>query len=257
MTLAFELAKRINALRYEGLPAEAVHWAKVGILDTVGVTLAGAREDCTRIVEGIATRCATGPSLIFGGNRRTAPLEAALVNGTASHALDFDDMNNTLGGHPSVPILPALFALAAEAGASGRDFLAAYVAGFEAECKIAMGVQFHHYTKGWHPTATLGVFGAAAACAKLLKLPDDKTATALSIADSLAAGIKANFGTMVKPLHIGHCTRNGMFAALLARDGFTAGDRVFEHKQGFFNVFNGEGNYDAGKILPAWAQPLA
>jgi len=256
MTLALELAKRINSLTFNKLPREAIHWAKVGILDTVGVTLAGAREDCTRIVEGIATRGVTGPSLIFGGRRRTAPLEAALVNGTASHALDFDDMNNTLGGHPSVPILPALFALADEIGASGRDFLAAYVAGFETECKIGMGVHFYHYTKGWHPTATLGVFGAAAACAKLLKLSDDQTATALSIAASLAAGIKANFGTMVKPLHIGHCTRNGMFAALLARDGFSAGDRVFEHKQGFFNVFNGEGNYDAGKILPAWAQPL-
>ncbi len=256
MTLAFELAKRINALTFDQLPREAIHWAKVGILDTVGVTLAGAREDATRIVDGIAARGATGPSLIFGGNRRTAPLEAALVNGTASHALDFDDMNNTLGGHPSVPILPALFALADEIGASGRDFIAAYVAGFETECKIALAVHFHHYTKGWHPTATLGVFGAAAACAKLLKLPDEKTATALSIAASLAAGIKANFGTMVKPLHVGHCTRNGMLAALLARDGFGAGDRVFEHKQGFFNVFNGEGNYDAGRILPAWAQPL-
>jgi 2-methylcitrate dehydratase PrpD len=256
MTLALELARRINSLTFNELPREAIHWAKVGILDTVGVTLAGAREDCARIVDGIAARGATGPSLIFGGKRRTAPLEAALVNGTASHALDFDDMNNTLGGHPSVPILPALFALADEIGASGRDFLAAYVAGFETECKIALAVHFHHYTKGWHPTATLGVFGAAAACAKLLKLSDDKTATALSIAASLAAGIKANFGTMVKPLHVGHCTRNGMLAALLARDGFGAGDRVFEHKQGFFNVFNGEGNYDAGRILPAWAQPL-
>jgi 2-methylcitrate dehydratase PrpD len=256
MALALELAKRINALTFATLPPEAIHWAKIGILDTVGVTLAGAREDCARIVDGIAARGAAGPSLIFGGNRRTAPLEAALVNGTASHALDFDDMTNNLGGHPSAPILPALFALADETGASGRDFVAAYVAGFETECKIAMGVHFYHYTKGWHPTATLGVFGAAAACAKLLKLPDDKTATALSIAASLAAGIKANFGTMVKPLHVGHCTRNGMFAALLARDGFSAGDRVFEHKQGFFNVFNGEGNYDAGKILPAWGQPL-
>jgi 2-methylcitrate dehydratase PrpD len=256
MTLATELANRINALRYESLPAEAVQGAKVGILDTIGVTLAGAREDCARIVDGIAARGATGPSLIFGSNRRTAPLDAALVNGTAAHALDYDDCNNTLGGHPSVPILPALFALADEIGASGRDFIAAYVAGFETECKIALGVHFYHYTKGWHPTATLGVFGAAAACAKLLKLSDEKTATALSIAASLASGVKANFGTMVKPLHIGHTTRNGMFAALLARDGFSAGDRVFEHKQGFFNVFNGEGNYDAGKILPAWAQPL-
>ena len=255
MTLALELAKRIIALTYDTLPPEAIHWAKVGILDTVGVTLAGSREETPRIVEGIASHGA-GPSLVFGGSRRAGPLDAALVNGTASHALDFDDCNNTLGGHPSAPILPALFALADEIGASGREFVAAYVAGFETECKVAMGVQFHHYTHGWHPTATLGVFGAAAACAKLLRLPDDRIATALAIAASLASGIKANFGTMTKPLHIGHCTRNGLFAALLARDGFTANANAFGHKQGFFNVFNGEGNYDAGKILPAWAKPL-
>ena len=255
MTLAQELAQRINALSFNDLPVEAIHWAKVGILDTVGVTLAGASEEATRIVEG-TTRGSSGPSLVFGGIRRVGALEAALVNGVASHALDFDDCNNTLGGHPSAPVLPALFALADEAGASGRDFIAAYVAGFETECKLAMGVHFHHYTKGWHPTATLGVFGSAAACAKILKLSEEKTATALAIAASLASGIKANFGTMTKPLHVGQCTRNGLFAALIARDGFTAGDRAFEHKQGLFNVFNGEGNYDAGKILPAWAKPL-
>jgi 2-methylcitrate dehydratase PrpD len=257
MTLAQELAKRINALRYEDLPPEAVHWAKIGILDTVGVTLAGAREDTARIVENvIASGAGAGTSLVFGGNRRVSALDAALVNGAASHALDFDDCNNTLGGHPSAPILPGLFALADGIGASGRDFIAAYVAGFETECKIALGVHFYHYTKGWHPTATLGVFGSAAACAKLLKLPDDRMATALAIAASLASGIKANFGTMTKPLHIGHCTRNGLFAALLARDGFTANDGALEHKQGFLNVFNGAGNYDAGKILPAWGKPF-
>jgi 2-methylcitrate dehydratase PrpD len=257
MTLALELAKRINALTYDKLPPEAIHWAKIGILDTVGVTLAGAHEDTTRIPEGIVTAGSSGPSLIFGGNRRVAALDAALVNGTAAHALDFDDMTNRLGGHPSAPILPALFALADELGASGRDFIAAYVAGFETECKLGLGVHFHHYTKGWHPTATLGVFGSAAACARLMKLSDEKVAVALAIAASLASGIKANFGTMVKPLHVGHCTRNGLFAALLARDGFTANAATaFEHKQGYFNVFNGEGNYDAGKVLPEWGQPF-
>jgi len=256
MTLTQELAKRINALRYEDLPPEAIHWAKVGILDTVGVTLAGALEETTRIVQdALALGAGAGTSLVFGGNLRVSALDAALINGTASHALDFDDMNNTLGGHPSAPILPALFALADETGASGRDVIAAYVAGFETECKLGLGVHFHHYTKGWHPTATLGVFGCAAACSKLMKLPDDKVALALAIAASLASGIKANFGTMVKPLHIGHCTRNGLFAALLARGGFTANPGVFEHKQGFFNVFNGLGNYDAGKVLPTWGQP--
>ena len=257
MMLAVELAKRINALRYEDLPPEAIHWAKVGILDLVGVTLAGAGEDTTRIPRDILVRGSSGgPALVFGGSTRIAALDAALVNGTAAHALDFDDCNNTIGGHPSAPILPALIALADETGASGRDFIAAYVAGFETECKIGKGVHLYHYTHGWHPTATLGVFGSAAACAKLMKLPDDKVATALAIAASLSSGIKANFGTMVKPLHVGHCSHNGLFAALLARDGFTANPAAFEHKQGFFNVFNGPGNFDAAKILPAWAKPL-
>ena len=257
MTLAQELAKRINALSYDGLPPEAVQAAKVGILDYVGVTLAGCREETALIPARVLTHGATaGAALIFGSNTRLNALDAALVNGTASHALDFDDTNNTLGGHPSAPILPALIALADETGASGRDVITAYVAGFETECKLGLGVHLYHYTHGWHPTATLGIFGSAAACAKLLKLPEDRIATALAIAASLASGIKANFGTMVKPLHVGHGSRNGLFAALLARDGFTANQGAFEHKQGFFNVFNGEGNYDAARILPAWANPL-
>src|SRR5262245_35831450 len=175
MTLTLELAKRINALRYEDLPPEAVHWAKIGILDYIGVTLAGAHEDTTRIPLQVLLRGAgSGPALVFGTTTRAAPLDAALINGTASHALDFDDCNNTIGGHPSAPILPSLIALADETGASGRELIAAYVAGFETECKLGLGVHLYHYTHGWHPTATLGAFGSAAACATLLKLPEDK-----------------------------------------------------------------------------------
>ncbi len=255
MSFATELSNKIKSLQFNTLSADAVHWAKVGILDTVGVTIAGAQEDATRIVLGVSGS-ASGPSLVFGHARRIGALDAALVNGTASHALDFDDCNNTLGGHPSVPILPALFALADETGATGKDFIAAYVAGFETECKLSMVVNFYQYTRGWHPTTTIGVFGSAAACAHLLKLSVEQTATALSIAASLAAGVKSNFGTMTKPLHVGHCARSGLFAALLARDGFTAGATAFEHKQGYFEVFNGAGNYDASRALPAWANPL-
>jgi len=256
MPLALELAKRIRALTFDELPSEAVHWAKVGVLDYLGVTLAGSHEPAARLaLEALGTPAA-GTAALFGMGRRAGALDAAIVNGTASHALDFDDCNNTFGGHPSAPILPALFALADEVGASGRDFLTAYVTGFEVETKIALAVHFHHYMKGWHPTATLGGFGAAAACAKLMGLDDERTATALAIAASFASGIKANFGTMVKPLHVGHCTRNGLYAARLARAGFTAGPEAFEHKQGFFNVFNGEGTYDASRILERWTHPL-
>ena len=254
MGFALELAQRITALDYQDLPDDAIHWARIGILDTLGVTLAGANDPCATIVANVLA--SQGRALLLGTARRVSALDAALVNGTASHALDFDDCNNTLGGHPSAPILPALFALADEIGASGRDFITAYVAGFETETKISMGVNFYQYTRGWHPTSTIGVFGATAACAKLMKLDPERTATALAIAASLASGVKSNFGTYVKPLHVGHCSRNGLFAALIARDDYTASPVAFEHKQGYFEVFNGAGNYDAGKILPDWGKPF-
>src|SRR5690349_10125619 len=255
MQLAHELARRSAALRFDDLPPQAVHWAKVGVLDTVGVTLAGSAEPAAQILGAIVAPGA-GARLVLGSADRTSALDAALTNGTAAHALDFDDCNNTLGGHPSAPILPALFALADERPTDGRTFIAAYVAGFETECKLALGVNFHHYTKGWHATATLGVHGAAAAACHLLGLDARRTATALAIASSLASGIKANFGTMTKPLHVGHCARSGLFAALLAERDFTANAGAFEHNQGFLDVFNGPGTYDTAGILAHWGAPF-
>ncbi len=256
MTLLEQIAEKIVAIRYEDLPKEAVDWTKAAILDTVGVTLAGAGEDCARIVERtVAVGGAHGDCLIFGGDRRSGPLDTALINGTAAHALDFDDVSNSLGGHPSAPILPALFALAETQDCTGATFIAAYVAGFETETRIARGVHFHHYEKGWHPTATLGVFGAAASCCHLMRLSAAQTAQALAIAASLASGLKANFGTMTKPLHVGHTARSGLFAAMLAREGFTANSAAMEHKQGFLEVFNGAGTYDAAAMLKDWGNP--
>lgn len=257
MTIAEGLADRIGCVTYESLPDDALHWARVAILDTVGVTLAGAREPCAQITARVVTGgVSTGPSLIFGTDHRAAPLDATLINGAAAHALDFDDCSNTLGGHPSATILPALFALAETRDVDGRAFITAYIAGFETEARISRGINFHHYEKGWHPTATIGVFGAAAACAHLLRLPPDRTAVALGLAASFASGIKANFGTMTKPFHVGHCSRNGLLAALLVSEGFTANPGAFEHKQGFLEVFNGAGNYNAEAILSDWANPL-
>ncbi len=256
MTIAESLAERIATVTFEALPDEAVHWAKVAVLDTVGCTLAGANEDCARIIGHAATiGTSGGDCLVFGTSRRVAPLDAALINGTAAHALDYDDCSNTLGGHPSAPILPALFALADMRDISGRSFLASYVAGWEAETRIAHGINFHHYEKGWHPTATIGVFGSTAACSHMLGLSPSQTARALALAATFSSGIKANFGTMTKPLHVGHAARNGLLAALLAADGFTASANAFEHKQGFLNVFNGAGNYNADAILANWGEP--
>jgi len=257
MLLSEEIAARAAAITYQSLPPEAVRWAKMGILDYVGVTIAGSAEPAARIASAVlAEHSSSDRCSLFGRSERTAPLDAALINGTASHALDFDDISNTMGGHPSAPVLSALFAVADETGCTGRDFISAYVAGFEVETKIARGVHFHHYTKGWHPTATLGVFGAAVACARLFDLSEPQVATALAIAASSACGIKANFGTMTKPLHVGQCSRSGLFAAKLAQQGFTASADAFEHKQGFLNVYNGEGTYDTSRIFDTWAAPL-
>ena len=253
---AMALAERATALNSEHVGVDALHWARVGMLDALGVTLAGSREDATRLAAA-ALDLAEGPSLLLGHRRRVGALDAALVNGTASHALDFDDSSNTMGGHPSAPVLSALLALAQEQGASGREFVLAYVTGFEVETKVALAVNFHHYQKGWHPTATLGVFGAAAACARLMGLDAERMATALALSASFASGIKSNFGTMAKPLHVGQCARNGLLAARLAQRGFTANTRsVFEHEHGFLDVFNGPGTYDTSRAIAAWAAPL-
>jgi len=254
MTLATDLAKRILATRYAELPHEAIHWAKIGLLDTIGCMIAGSRDKSTQIVTRVTTG-SSGPCLLFGQDRRVAALDAAQINGTAAHALDLDDCSNTLGGHPSAAVLPALFALADETGASGEQFIAAYVAGFETECKLSLCLNFHQYTKGWHPTTSIGIFGGTAAACYLAGLPVDKTAIALGMAASMAAGIKSNFGTDTKPLHVGNCSRSALFATVLAREGFTASPGAFEHKQGYLNVFNGEGNYDVTKIFPKWGAP--
>ncbi|MBI1985160.1 MAG: MmgE/PrpD family protein [Rhodospirillales bacterium] len=256
-TIAGELARRIVAMRYGDLPEQAIRWAKIGILDTVGVTLAGSVEDCVRIVAGVeGIGAAQGSSLVFGTNRRVPALDAALINGTASHALDFDDVGESIGGHPSVPLVSAIMALGEQVDAGGKDAILAYVVGFETESRIARAVHPYHYDRGWHPTTTVGVFGTVAAAARILKLGEAETAMALNLATSLAAGVKANFGTMTKPLHVGHSARSGVLAALLAKGGFTAGKRAFEHPQGYFNVFNGAGNYDAAKVFKHWADPL-
>ncbi len=255
MTLAEELAQRIVATRHADLTPQAVDYAKIGLLDTLGVALAGSREDASRIGETI---CASepGPSTMFGRDRRVNPLAAAFVNGIAANVLDFDDCTDHLGGHPSAPVLPALIALGEKMNASGRDLLLAYVVGFEVETQIAKGVNFHHYEKGWHATATLGIFGAAAGCAKLLNLDARQTAIALSLGASFSCGLKSNLGSMAKPLHVGHAARNGLLAALLAQEGYTANADALEHEQGFLNVYNSECNYSIARILEKWGTPF-
>lgn len=255
--LAVRVAANICGFHQTTVSAFALEQARTAIIDTVAVALAGMSQDCTQILLRTPGICsAPGPSLIFGTSRRTSALDAALVNGTAAHALDYDDFSGVMGGHQSVPIVPAIFALGEERHASGKQILLAYIVGVETEIRCSRAVNFHHYDKGWHPTSTLGVFGAAAATAYLIGLDTTRITMALAIAASLASGLKANFGTMTKPLHVGHCGRNGLLSTLLAEGGFDANPAAFEHAQGFLNVYNGEGFYDAERLLANWGNPL-
>lgn len=256
-TILQRLAERVVGFGSEQLTAKAKQQIGTCITDALGVTLAGIPDPSTTVlldVPGIAS--APGPCLIFGTARRTSALDAALVNGTASHALDYDDFSAAMGGHPTVTLAPMLLALGEERHASGLELMTAFAIGIEVEIRLARAVNFHHYDKGWHPTSTLGIFGAAAAAARMLELDLVRTATALAIAASMASGIKANFGTMTKPLHVGRCGRDGLFAALLAERGFDAAHDAMEHVQGFLNVFNGPGTFDTARIFDGWASPL-
>lgn len=254
--LAQALAERVVAFRREDVSELAGTTALKSIADTVGVTLAGSREDATRLLASIHATDGLGGATLLGLPGSASPMDAALVNGTASHALDFDDFAATLGGHHSAPITTALLAASAGRKVTGTEFLTAYVVGSEVSILLATGVHPHHYDKGWHPTATLGVFGTTAAVAKLLGLDVEQTTRALALATSLASGIKANFGTMTKPLHVGLTARSGLMAALLAQRGFTANPGAFEHHQGFLEVFNGPGTYDMSTIMARFANPL-
>src|SRR6266478_6587446 len=232
--LTMALAERASALRYDDLPAAASALARQCVLDYLGVALAGAADPLVRILLDELTEAAGAPQAsIIGHNARLPALSAALVNGAASHALDYDDVNMAMPGHPSVAILPALLALAELKGSSGREVITAFVAGYETACRIGAALQPGHYNLGFHATSTVGCFGAAAACARLLGLDTAATATALGVAGTQAAGLKSQFGTMCKPFHAGKAAQNGLLAARLASRGFTSRADIVECEQGF------------------------
>ena len=229
------LAEQARSLTFADLPDDVRALARQCVLDYVACTLAGSKEDLTGILLAEMEEAGGSPlATVIGHGARLPVLSAALVNGAASHALDFDDVNLSMTGHPSVVLLSALLALAEERGSSGRDVLTAFVAGYELQCRLGLLLAPGHYNVlGFHATGTLGSFGAAAACAHLLQLDAGQFATALGIAGTQAAGLKSMFGTMCKPLHAGKAAYHGLLAARLARRGFTSRPDVVECPQGF------------------------
>ncbi|HET6794325.1 MAG TPA: MmgE/PrpD family protein [Acidimicrobiales bacterium] len=241
-----EVAARAAGLRFEDLPDPVVEVARQCLLDWLGVTVAGSTDETARLMTAeladLAGRTGedTTPagegaigSSVVGRRLRLAPHDAALVNGTASHALDYDDVNDAMIGHPSVPLWPAVLALGEWLGCDGPTLITAFVAGYETECRIGRALGTEHYQRGFHATGTAGTFGAAAACSRLLGSDPATTAVALGLAATQAAGLKSMFGTMAKPLHAGRAASAGLVAARLAARGFTAHPAAVECEQGF------------------------
>ncbi|GBD11538.1 hypothetical protein HRbin23_01205 [bacterium HR23] len=249
------LARFASTLSYEDIPPEAVRIAKEVTLDCLGVALAGSVDGVGRIVKSVVRKMGGRPeATVIGAPWKTSAPNAALANGAMGHALDYDDMGMSVG-HPTVPVLPAVLALGERIHASGKEVLTAFIAGLEVEGKLgAAGREL--YSQGFHSTSIYGTVGAAAACARLLRLTPSQTQMALGIAASLASGLKDNFGTMTKPLHPGHSAWGGVVSALLAQEGYTARADVLEAPYGFMDAFVGKGRWDAEKVVTDLGHPF-
>ncbi len=227
------LASNASKLNLGDVPQDAITVAKQCCLDWLGVTLAARAEPLadmlavTAAEEGGHADCT-----LIGRGTKASLAQAALINGSMGHALDYDDVIVPMG-HPTVPVAPVVFALGERRDVSGESVLTAFIAGIETECRIARMLGRSHYERGWHSTATFGTFGAAAAAGRLLALDGNLMAHAFGIAGTQAAGLKSVFGTMCKPLHAGKAAANGLLAARLAAQGFTSNPAILEVEQGF------------------------
>ena len=248
-TLFGRLAERWSSVDDDEVPDDAARVARHCVLDWFACALAGSREPLSRILveQGVAGE-GPGPATLVGRAPMVAPRAAALVNGAAGHALDFDDTHMLLSGHPTAPVLPALLALAEEHDAAGLAVRTALVAGIEVECRVGALVAPGHYRAGWHATGTIGTIGAAAACARLLRLDAQRTAHALALAATQAAGLKASFGTMAKPLHAGKAAADGLLSARLAAAGFTGNPALLEAPQGLGEAAGGGTVLDSSRL---------
>ncbi|MFZ0268299.1 MmgE/PrpD family protein [Caulobacter sp.] len=225
---------RLSRAAAVDIPPATLEMARLCVLDWFGLALAGSREPLSALLRDSALADGARPTAsVVGHGRAFSPRQAALVNGAAGHALDYDDVNLAMRVHPTTVILPGLLALAEAHRLSGRAVLEAFVAGYEAAGLIGTALSASHYARGFHATGTIGVFGAAAACAHLLGLDEAQTAIAYGLAGSQAAGLKAQFGTMAKSLHAGRAAEAGLASALWARDGMTARTDILEHPRGF------------------------
>lgn len=258
--LTSTLAQFASGLEFEDVPEAAWPTVRTGFIDCVATMGAGRSETAVKILRNVLGAGSGGEAtLCLDAGKASAP-DAAWINGTAAHALDYDDV--ALRGHPSTVLVPALLAEGEALNCSGRTLVTAYVAGYEVWADLVDRERGKHHDKGWHPTGIFGPLAAAAACARLRRLDPVQTAAALGIAASRAGGLMANFGTMTKSFHAGCAAHSGIIAARLAAQGMTSARDVIEHPQGFLNAVSPAGEYAAedtsiGKIWQIVRQGLS
>jgi 2-methylcitrate dehydratase PrpD len=239
------LARFVRESAFGDLPDAVVHEAKRAVLNWVGCAVGASRHATLEsALAGLAPFFGPAQATVLGRRERIDVLHAALMNGLSSHTFDFDDTHLKTVIHPAGPVASAILALAEHRPIDGRAFIHAFVLGVEVECRIGNAVYPSHYDVGWHITGTAGVFGSAAACGRLLGLDETQMVFALGIAATQAAGLREMFGSMCKPLHPGMAAKNGLYAALLAKSGFTSSPVGIEGRRGFANVLATARNYD-------------
>jgi 2-methylcitrate dehydratase PrpD len=236
--LTAELGAFLAGMRGCACPAPALRSIRTGFTDCVAVLIAGQNEPAVRIA-ATCIGAETPPDGRLVGHLGASAPQAALVYGTAAHALDYDDTG--LAGHPSAVLAPAILAEAAEVGADGAMMVRAYLGGYEVWADLIRRDDDSHHHKGWHPSAVFGTLAAASASAVLRGLDADAAARSLGIAASLAGGVVANFGTMTKPFQVGRAAQSGLLAARLAERGLTAAPDALEHDLGFLRALSPKG----------------
>jgi 2-methylcitrate dehydratase PrpD len=238
-----KLATFIVSTQTQNISDEIFEHAKIAFMDWLAVCIAGKNDPLVKkLISHIDIMGGNGQSTVICDGSQRNVCDTALINGAASHALDYDDTLVSFLGHPSVTVFPSVLALCEWKKLSGKDFLTAYLIGIQTGGTIGACASLDHYMAGWHATSTLGPFASAAACARLLKLDKEKTQHALGIAGTQSSGLKRVFGSMCKPFHAGRSAQAGLFAALMAENGFTSATDILEGPQGFFEAFKGNVN---------------
>ena len=235
------LARFITESRFEALPEALRHEGRRSILNHIGCALGVARDpEVVTALEIMRESSGKAVASVYGQREKLGVMEAAFVNAIASNLLDYDDTHLRTVIHPSAPVAPAVFALAEETGATGAEVLHAFLLGGEVACRIGNAVSPGHYARGWHITASTGVFGAAAAAARLLRLSAEQTADALGIAASQSGSIVENLATAAKNIGVGNAARNGILAARFAARGYRAAPLSIEGPLGWARAMGAE-----------------